>query len=161
MHHYLRLHPKLRVLGSAVMNQTGGAEKNQKEADSQPKVGSEYKKESEPTNKDKLLGCAVIGVIILVALALIGTCGDSSISDCWGSMGESIFKNAIKTRLNDPDSLQFHDTRTQEVEGQPRTAILVEYSAKNLFGGRVRKTAVGYLEETEGSACISVIVSMG
>lgn len=43
----------------------GDAGKNQKKADSQPKVGSGYKEESEPTNRDKLLGCAVIGAIIL------------------------------------------------------------------------------------------------
>ena len=56
--------------------------KNQKEADSQPKVSSGYKKESDSSNKNKLLGCAVIGVIILVSLlALIGSCGDLPESD--------------------------------------------------------------------------------
>ena len=55
----------------------GDTEKNQQKADSQVKISPEHKKKSEPTNKDKLLGCAVIGVIILVALVLMGSCSDA------------------------------------------------------------------------------------
>ena len=124
-------------------------------------IDAEEKRGQKPQASTKqVIGCLAIPAAI-VLLIVIGTWGSDPVSDCYGSMGESIFKNAIKSRLNDPDSVQFHDTRTQEVEGQPRTAILVEYSAKNLFGGRVRKTAVGYLEETEDTACVPVIVSMG
>ena len=52
-------------------------EKDEKEAGFRNESGAESKKESDPTNKDKFWGCAVIGVIILVALFLIGSCGGS------------------------------------------------------------------------------------
>lgn len=55
----------------------GDTEKGQKEAEIQNESGAESKKESEDTNRDKLLRYAVAGVIILVALFLIGSCGGS------------------------------------------------------------------------------------
>ena len=125
-----------------------------------PSKTEDEKEQKTAVSTKQVIGCLAIPAAI-VLLIIVGSWGSDPVSDCWGSRGESIFKNAIRSRLNDPDSLRFHDTRTQEVEGQPRTAILVEYSANNLFGGRVRKTAVGYLEEAEGAACIPVIVSMG
>lgn len=58
----------------------GLTKKGHEEAKTQNESGAESKKESDPTNKDRLLGCAVIGAIILVALVLFGSCGDLAIS---------------------------------------------------------------------------------
>ena len=59
----------------------GDTKKGQKEAEIQNESGAESKKESEDTNRDKLLRYAVVGVIILVVLAYIGSFGDSSEPD--------------------------------------------------------------------------------
>ena len=59
-----------------------------------------------------------------------------------GSSG--IFKDAVKEHLNDPNSLEEIETRIAPVEND-RHFILMDFTAKNRFGGRIRHTAYGYL----------------
>ena len=94
-------------------------------------------------------------------LVLVASGGNSDLSDCYGSLGESLFRDAVKHRLANPDSFNAHDIRTQYLEDQRRHAVVLIYSGENAFGARRRQTAVGYLEETEGSRhCKVVVLSM-
>lgn len=56
----------------------------------------------------------------------------------------------IKNTLNDPNSFEFYSTslspiNSQEMVNNKARVLLVDYSGKNLFGGRVRKKAAGLL----------------
>ncbi len=124
----------------------------------------ESSKSSGEVTTKQAAGCViaiVAGIILWLGFsAILDITGWEPSKDCFGSTGEHIFEEKIRSRLSNPDSMQVHMIETEKVEDQPRYAAVAEVSAENAFGGRARIRAVGYLEETE-DACVAVIVSMG
>lgn len=49
----------------------------------------------------------------------------------------------IRDRLNDPDSMETIETRITPVNDSGEHTVILEFTAKNAFGGRVRHQALG------------------
>ena len=45
-----------------------------------------------------------------------------------------------------PGSMETHETRIAPVNNQGRHRIFMDFSAENVFGGRVRTTASGWID---------------
>ena len=140
-------------------------EKHGDETEDTGKEGNENDSKKEDGVTDKwTMGYTI--AIVLSILLYVGGCvilnvtGWEPSQDCFGSRGEHIFEEKIRSGLSDPNSMKVHMIETEKVEDQPRYAAVAEVSAENAFGGRARIRAVDYLEETE-DACVAVIVSMG
>jgi hypothetical protein len=56
------------------------------------------------------------------------------------------FVDAVKARLRDPDSFEHEKTLIAPVDKQGRHAIIMQYRAKNGFGGYNSGTAIGSLD---------------
>ena len=67
------------------------------------------------------------------------------------------FERQIQSRLNDPSSMETHETRfgTSDPDGDGRVAISMNYSARNAFGGRVRSLAWGELNYNDCSVQVT------
>ena len=61
----------------------------------------------------------------------------------------------IKEYLNDPDSMKVHSTRIAPVDDAGLHHVFVEFSAANAFGGMVRNTAIGMIDN---ETCEAVLV---
>ncbi len=110
------------------------------------------------------LGCGCLGLLAILAFVaiLIGT------SLCNGSDPESeaeraeerrqgmhclstwdgsnrAFKEAVSYRLNDPNSLEEIETWISPLR-DGRHRIRMEFTAENIFGGRLRYTAYGWVD---------------
>jgi hypothetical protein len=53
------------------------------------------------------------------------------------------FVAAVKQTLNDPDSFEHDETKTWPVNAEGRNTILMNFRAKNAFGGTIRVKASG------------------
>ena len=60
-------------------------------------------------------------------------------------------------RLSDPGSMEIHSTRIMPVDVSGNHAIIIDFSAKNAFGGRVRNEAVGKVEQATCNATLKFI----
>lgn len=101
------------------------------------------------------------GIVFVLGIGVGGMIACDDVPNCWGSYGEDVFVNRIKSQLSNPDSVKVHLVRTEEVEGQPgRYAAVAEISAQNRFGGTERLRAIGYLQDTE-NGCTAHIFQMG
>ena len=65
------------------------------------------------------------------------------------------FNEQIKKLLNDPGSLEVHETRIAAAVGG-KHAIMVDFSAKNALGGRVRHLARGGVDH---ETCVATLIS--
>ena len=108
-------------------------------------------------NKHWFMG--VIGAaVLLTAVGATACSGDSGsktvrerVEDCVALDGNHEgFEKQIRDRLNDPGSMETHATRSDFTPGSSggsssEVLILMNYSAKNRIGGRVRTEARGLL----------------
>ena len=60
-------------------------------------------------------------------------------------------------RLNDPGSTETHSTRITPVDTSGNHTIIMDFSAKNAFGGHVRNEAVGTVEQATCKATLEFI----
>lgn len=67
--------------------------------------------------------------------------GDHCLSRWSGNHDE--FERLIKHQLNDPESMKTHSTKISPAPFAGEHTIIVDFSAKNGFGGRVRSQARG------------------
>ena len=73
--------------------------------------------------------------------------------------GHNGLNELIKARLNDPGSFEMHETKIAPVTPYSggKHAIIVDFSAKNALGGRVRHSARGTVApDTCGATLVSV-----
>lgn len=98
-------------------------------------------------------------IIAIAGLLLVSAC-DSGISQeevaerkLWGHHclngwdgNHDGFETQIRGLLNDPDSMDTHATKTTQKLPNGFHRISMDYSAKNSFGGRVRLSAIGWLD---------------
>lgn len=63
----------------------------------------------------------------------------------------------IRDQLNDPGSMETIETRISPVDARGDHAILLEFTAKNAFGGRVRSIAAGVVDNSTCEATLSFI----
>ena len=117
-------------------------------------------------------GCAVL---ILVAIIIVSGCmaifgGDSGDSEptaeerrkgfhCLSSWdgNHNGLEELVRRRLNDPGSMETHETRIGPVDSSGRHRIIMDFSAKNAFGGRVRNTATGWVDNRTCEATLGSI----
>jgi predicted nucleic acid-binding Zn ribbon protein len=123
--------------------------------------------------RNSMLGGFAVLVIILLA---IGTCSSSDDADpkavaekaedkrmgrqClspWDGANRS-FVDAVKSQLRDPDSFEHESTRLAPVENGKHAAVM-QYRAKNGFGGYNRAIAVGDINAADCSATVDTIDS--
>ncbi len=64
----------------------------------------------------------------------------------------------IRAQLDDPGSMETHETAITPVGDNGQHTIRVDFSAKNRFGGRVRTVAWGYVDPTTCTATLRHIV---
>ena len=60
----------------------------------------------------------------------------------WWDGNHDAFERLVKKRLNDPDSMQTFETRVTPVK-DGKHEIIMEFGARNAFGGMVRSFAFG------------------
>ena len=56
------------------------------------------------------------------------------------------FEELVKVNLKDPNSMETYETRISPVNAQGKHTILMDYGARNSFGGMVRSTARGTVD---------------
>lgn len=67
------------------------------------------------------------------------------------------FVDAVKQQLNDPDSFEHDETRTWTVREDGRNQVLMQFRAKNGFGGVIRGRAVGTFDNKTCDASVDSI----
>ena len=63
----------------------------------------------------------------------------------------------VRAELNDPGSMETHETRITPVDANGDHTIIMDFSAKNAFGGRVRHEAVGKVSQATCRATLEFI----
>ena len=128
---------------------------------------------AEKKSKMPIDGCAIM--IVLAGLVIggiawgIGSCSGGPPSEekleerrkgfhCLSSWdgNHDGFERLVRARLNDPGSMKTYETRiTPVVGGEHR--IIMEFGAKNAFGGMVRHTATGRVDHETCKAVLGNI----
>ncbi len=116
--------------------------------------------------KKFVIGCIMVPV--LASMLLVGTCfiGIALISSpdepsteetaedkrkgfhclsAWDGHHDGL-EALVKGHLNDPDSMKTYETRISPVNADGRHLIVMEFGAKNAFGGMIRNTASGWVD---------------
>ena len=99
--------------------------------------------------------CAVLLLVLLItncAPSSTGAEASRSGADCIGPDGSiPALSKQIQQKLNDPNSLEVHGTRVMKTTSSNSPAlkefelVLIDYGARNSFGGMVRNEALGVL----------------
>ncbi|MDE2640025.1 MAG: hypothetical protein OXI03_05515 [Chloroflexota bacterium] len=63
----------------------------------------------------------------------------------------------IRDELNDPGSMETIETRITPVDADGQHTVRLEFTAKNAFGGRVRHTAYGWVDQASCRATLGWI----
>jgi hypothetical protein len=63
----------------------------------------------------------------------------------------------VRPQLNDPGSMETHETRIWPVGDGNRHRIIMTFGAGNAFGGMVRHTAIGWIDH---DSCEATLVSV-
>ena len=63
----------------------------------------------------------------------------------------------IRDRLNDPGSMETIETRIAPADAQGDHLILLDFTAQNAFGGRVRSIAYGWVSQATCEATLVLI----
>ena len=96
-------------------------------------------------------------VVACLTLVLVSGCDSGPktdrerIEDCLSAWdgNHAGFEDQVRRGLNDEGSMQTHGTYfTATPNNLRRVPIRMEYSAKNLLGGRIKSQATGYLDAT-------------
>ena len=104
------------------------------------------------------------GLIIVLLIILVAVSGDDIAEDneeyrqtkeekqkgfhclsAWDGNHDS-FEELVKAKLKDPNSMETYETRISPVNAQGKHTILMDYGARNSFGGMVRGTARGTVD---------------
>lgn len=67
------------------------------------------------------------------------------------------FVELVKGRLNDPDSFEHDETKTWPVRADGQNQILMQFRAKNGFGGIIRGRAIGTFDNETCEPKVDVI----
>ena len=67
------------------------------------------------------------------------------------------FDDLVRSRLNDPDSMKVIGTQVGRVQVNGQHVIVMEFTAANAFGGRVRHTANG---QFDNATCQAKLLSI-
>lgn len=128
------------------------------------------------------LGWTILGVVALVALMFSVSCdyesgsGSSSSSnssaardtsaedrrrgfhclDAWDGNHNGM-EALIRDELNDPGSMETIETGITPVDADGQHTVRLEFTAKNAFGGRVRHTAYGWVDQASCRATLGWI----
>lgn len=127
-----------------------------------------------------LKGCGVVFVFAIVIIALIAIIANSSDDENGGNDdspsaeeleeqrkgfhclstwdgNHSGLERLIRNRLNDPGSMETIDTRISPVDSSGKHRVILVFTAKNAFGGRVRNTAIGTIDN---ETCEATLLSI-
>ena len=63
----------------------------------------------------------------------------------------------VRQQLNDPDSMETHETRIAPAGTSNQHRIIISFGARNAFGGMVRHTAIGWIDH---DSCEATLVSV-
>ena len=63
----------------------------------------------------------------------------------------------VKNQLNDPSSMEPHETRIAPVNELGQHTIFMDFGARNAFGGVVRNTATGWVDNETCEATLLAI----
>ncbi len=128
--------------------------------------------EQQKTARKWALGCTgvvVAFIILIIVIVAVSAGGDSGtdttsaeekrkgfhcLSDWDGNHDE--LERLVRQRLNDPGSMETYETRIGTVQ-QGRHRIVMEFGAKNAFGGMVRSTATGWVDNESCEATLTGI----
>lgn len=121
-----------------------------------------------------MVGCGVLLAIVVVIAGACGICvavtGDGKTDEeraheekfglhClseWDGNHDG-FERLVKPYLNDPDSMETFSTRMGAFGSRPNGhSIIMEFGARNAFGGMVRHTAVGSVDH---DSCVATLES--
>lgn len=111
----------------------------------------------------RLALCGVWGSLVLLAVSIVA-CGPSEEEkaameatkvaekragfhclSAWDGNHDQ-FEVIVKANLNDPDSMKTYETRITPANDQGQHTILMDFGARNAFGGMVRSQAVGWVD---------------
>ena len=67
------------------------------------------------------------------------------------------FEALVRERLNDPGSMETYETRIGPVNREGRHKIVMDFGAKNAFGGMIRSQATGWVGN---QSCKATVVSI-
>lgn len=73
----------------------------------------------------------------------------------------SSFVDGVKRQLRDPDSFEHDETRITPVDDQGKHMVVMEYRARNGFGGMNRDIAMGVVDQTSCDATVTTISATG
>lgn len=139
------------------------------------KARREKDKGNELSVGQRACGCIVvlvlIAVIVAVVAGLIGSCegdgddGDSSAAEAeerrkgfhclsaWDGNHDGL-EALVRQHLNDPGSMETYETRIAPVDADGQHVIIMEFGARNAFGGMVRSEAVGTIDNETCEAAL-------
>lgn len=75
----------------------------------------------------------------------------------WDGSNQSMVAQ-VKGMLRDPDSFKHYETRIGKLDAKGQHRLMMEYGARNGFGGMNRQLAVGLVD---GESCAATVVSLG
>ena len=123
-------------------------------------------------------GCVIVLVATVVFVAITGICRGSgerspgrnttpatSAEDrrngfhClskWDGNHDQL-EDLVRANLNDPGSMETHSTSITPVDANGNHTIIMDFSAKNALGGRVRNEAVGEVSQATCKATLDFI----
>ena len=109
-----------------------------------------------------LIGCFGIFALLLVGIAIIaiaanGEDGDTrsakpNVEDCFSKWDGHLdaLEDLVRSYLNDEESMQTHDTRfSRQPDANGYHRVIMEYSAENALGGRIKLQAVGRVRASD------------
>jgi hypothetical protein len=133
-------------------------------------------KKKKQDAKNGTIGCAVLAIGLVLA---IGMCSGGSSETpeeakqreaktaedrrtgmhClsgWDGSNAS-FTDQVKARLREPDSFEHVETRITPVDKSGNHTVMMQYRAKNGFGGTNNPTAIGTVRQSDCAATVTAI----
>ena len=125
-------------------------------------------------------GCAVVGavsfligftifMVIVVGILVTGGETEKDIAEkaeerrkgfhclsTWDGHHDEL-EGLVRANLNDPGSMETYETRIGSVDSQGRHSIVMDFGARNAFGGMVRREASGWVDHETCQATLSAI----
>lgn len=130
--------------------------------------------------KNGTIGCSILGLLLLLGIGMCSVNSSETPEEkqqreakaaedrrtgmhClspWDGSNTS-FVDQVKAKLRDPDSFEHVETRISPADKDGDHTILMQYRAKNGFGGTNNPTATGFVKQSDCSARVVSITLDG